>query len=102
MKLESLTASKFDAFKGTELQETFNIFGGAPIATTYKSGNSSGADCLDYETYNGSTVSNLDGSNVRRCDYNRGTCETISTVRLEPVICRFPEGRDNVEFDFAG
>lgn len=102
MKLESLNSSKFDAFKGNEIQETFNIFGGAPVSTTYKSGASSGADCLDYGTRDGSYTTNLDGSNRRECDYNRGVCKEVSAVRMEPVVCTSERLLDHVEFDYNG
>jgi hypothetical protein len=33
MKLESLKSSKFEAFKGSELQKSFSVMGGQKVAT---------------------------------------------------------------------
>ena len=53
MKLESLKVSKFDKFKGSELQDSFRIVGGAPQSTTYNgSDGQSGSDVVDFDTGN--------------------------------------------------
>jgi len=70
MKFESLKSSKFDAFRSSEIQDTFRIVGGAETSTNYKSSDgTSGSDCLDKETDDGKHT--IDGTGV---DYNRGGC----------------------------
>lgn len=71
MKFESLNNSKFDSFKANQILDSFSkITGGSGgTATTYKSGSSSGTDCLDTSTKG--TGSTIDGEEV---DYNRGSC----------------------------
>jgi len=70
MNFESIKSSKFDAFKSSEIMDSFSIIGGAPTATTYKSNDgTSGSDCLDKGTDDGQHT--VDGEGV---DYRRGPC----------------------------
>jgi len=44
--------SKFNKFEANKLQSQFHILGGAPQASTYRSSDgTSGADIVDFETY---------------------------------------------------
>ncbi|HOY06418.1 MAG TPA: hypothetical protein PLO67_13500 [Saprospiraceae bacterium] len=70
MKFESLNGSKFTAFQSNEIQDSFKIVGGAPTSTSYRgSDGTSGSDCLDTATSDGSHT--INGTGV---DYNRGSC----------------------------
>ena len=70
MNFESIKSSKFDAFKSSEIVDSFSIVGGAPVATSYKGNDgTSGSDCLDKATDDGQHT--IDGKGV---DYNRGSC----------------------------
>ena len=70
MNFESIKSSKFDAFKSSEIMDSFSIVGGAPVATSYKGNDgTSGSDWLDKATDDGQHT--IDGKGV---DYNRGSC----------------------------
>jgi hypothetical protein len=52
MKLESLKSSKFEAFKGSELQNSFKVLGGRLLKTTWTDSNG-GKGCDTEDTKSG-------------------------------------------------
>ena len=81
MKTEKLNSSKFEAFRGNELQNLFQIIGGVLIYTrpTAEPGTVTTCDTHDTET---DTIENPNNhKDTKDCDavLNNGICEWVNT-----------------------